>query len=851
MQKATTRTFASFIGLILFFGCLGLQAQNDDTKKSFYDIILQLESEHEILFSYVIEEVQAYRLVPPENTLDLENSLQYLNNKSPFRIQKLSDRYYTISKKPIDETSLCGTLIDALSGLVLSNANIQGIDGSFSAISDTNGIFYIPENYTLDIAISYLGYETLQLPTSELGTDCPAILLTPKAAQLNEVLVQSILVQGIDRNSNGSTSLRTQNFGLLPGQTENDVLQMAQALPGVESVNETISTINVRGGTNDENLILWEGIRMYQLGHFFGLISAFNPSLTKELTLYKNGTPSRYGGSVSGVIEMNSNNEITNDFQAGVGTNLINTNAFLEMPLGKNLGIQVSGRTSINDIVETPVYTNFSNRVFQDTEITNNQNSEEFTDVAFKEDFYFYDVGGKLLWDPTKKDKIRLNLIAMENHFEFSERLSTREETSRLEQKSQAGGISWDHQWTPSFATSVSFGVSHYLLDAINQDILSTQEINQENEVLDLSGQLDSRWQLSSSWSLFSGYQFSEVGVSNTQDVNLPRFRDYEKDVLRTHSLFSTLRYRSNTDRTRFDIGLRGNYFDKLSKASIEPRLSFYQELLKGFALEVGGEIRSQTLTQRIDLQSDFLGIEKRRWILADDMEVPVKTSQQISLGFLYHKQGWFLNIEGFYKHVDDITAKSQGFQNQFQFSTGTGSYMITGVEFTANKKYKNLSAWISYAYTQNDYTFDSFVPSEFANNLDLRHTLKVASSYSWNRFKFAVGLNYHSGRPFTQPKEDAPYLIGDGFLLIDFEAPNSRRVTDYLRLDFSAEYLWEVWDHMDAKFNLALLNLTDRENTLNIRYSLDDPSSFDSEINRIEEVSLGFTPNLSIQLLF
>lgn len=824
----------------------------DKNEVTLLSVILQLETAHEILFSYVIDEVNVYTIVAPDPDLSLEATLEYLNANTAFRIQKISDRYYSVSRIISADSEYCGRLLDGTLGNALEHATVTTLESRFTTLSDQTGKFYIPERYKKErISISYVGFELLTMAVDELNFSCPEIIMFPSISKLNEVLISSILVKGINRNVDGSTSLNTNNFGLLPGQTERDVLQMAQSLPGVESINETISTINIRGGTNDENLIHWEGIRMYQLGHFFGLISAFNPNLTKDLTIYKNGTPARFGESVSGVITMSSSDQIAPKFRGGVGANLINNNAFIEMPVSKKLGVQISGRSSINNIFKTPVYHNFSDRVFQDTEITNNQNSASFTEVTFKEDFYFFDAGGKVLWDPNHKDKIRLNFIAMENHFEFSERLSESEEISRLEQKSEAGGLSWQRQWTPNFSTTSSVQVTHYLLDALNQDIFTLQEINQENEVLDIGAKLDTRTTLSQPFQLLSGYHFSEVGVTNLQDVNLPRFRDYEKDVLRSHVIYGDLVYRSKDKKSRLNLGVRANYFEKFSELLIEPRIHAYQELSNGFALEASGEFKSQSLTQRIDLQSDFLGIEKRRWVLANGTDVPIKQSKQASLGLLYNKRNWFINLEGFLKKVENITSKSQGFQNQFQFLSETGNYSVYGIEVTANKKIGEFSAWISYGYGKNDYQFENFIPSEFANNVDIRHTVNLASTYSLYNFKFAVGLNWRTGKPYTIPKEGAPPIIGDGFLVIDFEDPNAERLSEYLRLDFSTEYVWHISGSVDAIFNLALLNLTNEKNELNIRYALSDNTSFQSDINRIEETSLGFTPNFSFELLF
>lgn len=851
MPKTATKPLLFLFGLCFFLSPFNSRSQ-EESEVSLYAVILNLERAHEILFSYVIEEVSAYSLTLPRENLSLEETLDYLNRNTDFRFEKISDRYYSVAKVRDDFSKMGGRLIDSSTGEPIENATISEVEKSFQTVSNKEGRFSISKQYAQNqFQISHIGFETMVISGEELSAGYPEIMMISSVSRLNEVLISGILVKGINRNIDGSTSLNTNNFGLLPGQTENDVLQMAQALPGVKSINETISTINIRGGANDENLILWEGLRMYQTGHFFGLISAFNPHLTKDLTVYKNGTPARFGESVSGVITMASNDEIAEKLRGGIGSNLINANAFLEIPLNEKLGFQISGRSSINGLFETPVYNNFSDRVFQDTEITNNQNSESFTDVQFQEDFYFFDVGGKILWNPTSKDKIRINFIAMENHFEFTERLAESEETSRLEQKSEASGVSWNREWSSKFSTQVSALATHYLLKAIDRDIFTLQEINQENQVLDLAAKLDTRMVLSDLFELKSGYHFSEIGISNTQDVNLPRFRDYEKEVLRTHVAYGNLIYRTDNKKTRIDAGMRGNYFDKFSEILIQPRLYVYQELLPGLALEVQGEFKSQALTQRIDLQSDFLGIEKRRWVLANNEDIPIKKSRQASAGFLYHKKGWFINLEGFMKRVENITSKSQGFQNQFQFDTAIGNYSVMGAECTINKRVSNFSAWISYAYTKNDYEFETFVPSNFPNNIDVRHTLTLASSYNIKAFKFALGLNWRSGKPYTLPKNDTPPIFEDGLLTIDYDLPNQERLSDYIRLDFSTEYRWNISEKIDAVFNLALLNVTNQDNTLNIRYALEDPTDFGSDTNRIEETSLGFTPNFSVQVFF
>ena len=195
------------------------------------------------------------------------------------------------------------------------------------------------------------------------------------------------------------STIKPESFGILPGLIEPDVLQTIQALPGVLSTDETVSNINVRGGTHDQNLLLWDGIKMYQSGHFFGLISAFNPYTTKRINVYKNGTSAKYGDGISSVIDMQLPNEIDNEFKAGLGFNLINADGFAKIPLSNKTELQISSRRSVTDLILTPTYDQYFKRIFQDSDLTNeNRNS-----ISQNEQFYFYDINVKFLYDITDK----------------------------------------------------------------------------------------------------------------------------------------------------------------------------------------------------------------------------------------------------------------------------------------------------------------------------------------------------------------------------------------------------------------------------------------------------------------
>ena len=316
---------------------------------------------------------------------------------------------------------------------------------------------------------------------------CPKILLAPYYEQLDEVFVYKYLTSGIIKEKDASITLNTAEFGILPGLIEPDILQTVQALPGIKSIDETVSDINVRGGTNDQNLILWNGIKMYQSGHFFGLISAFNPYQTDKVTIYKNGTPANFGDGVSSVIQMETGNSVPETFNGGGGFNLISGDIYAEAPITNNLGIQFSARRSATDFLRTPTYKQFINRAFQDSEITLQNNSTVDDEFIRDEDFFFYDFSGKILYDLNEYHKIRLSAIHIKNNLKFDETNVTADETniSLLRQDNISVGGQLQSDWTDRFSTHLNIYYSKYNLDAQNIYDNQIQQLFQNNQVIE------------------------------------------------------------------------------------------------------------------------------------------------------------------------------------------------------------------------------------------------------------------------------------------------------------------------------------------------------------------------------
>ncbi|BAO75747.1 TonB-dependent receptor plug domain-containing protein [Winogradskyella sp. PG-2] len=663
-----------------------------------------------------------------------------------------------------------------------------------------------------------------------------------KLQELSEVMLSGYIVKGVNKLSNGSFEIDISDFDILPGLVDTDVLQAVQAFPGIQSINETVSNINIRGGTHDQNLILWDDIKMYQSGHFFGLISMFNPQITERVALTKNGSGTEYTDGVSGTIAMETDKNISTSFKGSLGINFIDANGFADIPTGKKSSLQVALRKSMSNFTETPTYNNFFERISQDTEVENNT----MDIINSDKEFDFYDASLRWIYKMSATEELRINFINVANELVFNENtMINQNEDSRessLTQNSIAGAVQYSKIWNRKWRTNFEVYETDYKLKSVNSNILDAQRFLQENKVSETSVKLKADYTVNDKLQLLNGYHFVETEITNLDDVDNPLFRSLISEVVRTHGVFSQLSYRSKDRNTNLNSGLRYNYIGKFDKHLLEPRLSFSHKFLDHFSVEVLGEFKHQTSSQIINFQNDFLGIEKRRWQLSNDEDIPVISSRQASLGLSYNKSGWLISADVYYKKVKGITTQSQGFQNQYEFVRTSGFYDVRGVDFIVRKQMNNFNSWFSYSYMNSNYHFNALPETSFPSNFDVTHALTFGTNYTSKRLKMSAGLNWNSGRPKTSP------VLGNEIIdnEINFDTTNSDQLQAYLRVDISALYNFKLGKTKFANLGVSIWNLLDKNNVINNFYRFNGDS-----VDEIKQQSLGITPNVVFRVNF
>ena len=831
------------IFILLSFFCLTkISAQTQKGKQPLIEVLEELHLRFECNFSYIDNDIKYIFLEPPSDDLNLKQSIDYLQAKTPLQFTILGNNFITITNKD-NSFSICGYIVDIATNEVVPGCVIQS--KSSSTISDDKGYFKLDKVVENEIiTFRHLGYDIFTEYAEKYNTrKCETIYLISKTENLTEIILNNYLTNGINKIIDGSININYKNFGTIPGLIETDVLQTIQALSGFQSIDETVSNINIRGGTHDQNLILWDGIKMYQSGHFFGLISALNPRMAKKVSLLKNGTPSNYSDGVSGTVDMKTDERTNDTLNAEAGLNFINVDAYIDVPLNDRSSLQLASRKSFSEYLNTPTYSQYFDRAFQNTDVVTSTNNTNSTD----EKFDFYDVSLRLLYDLTDKDQLSVNLLHLNNSLTFTENafgggLSASRE-STLDQSNRAGGIKYSRNWNSKFKTSLQFYATDYNLEATNFDIINEQISTQGNKVVEAGLNINTSYILNDQIKLKNGYHLIETGITNTDEVNFPAVDISIKEVVRTHALSSEIAYSSVDQNTHVKFGTRFNYIDTFNKFIIEPRLSINHRITDRIMMEVLGEFKNQTTTLLTDFKNNFLGIENRRWTLSNNKDIPILRSKQISVGSNYYYQGLMINTEIYYKRVNGITSQSQGFQNQYEFIKTDGSYNVKGFDFIINNRFDKFNTWISYSLADNNYVFDEFEEDKFSSNYDITHTISVATAYEIKNLKLSAGLNWRTGKPTTRP------ISGDEIVnnKINYSASNSSNLNAFMRVDASAIYDFTLSKKIKAQAGLSVLNLLDQKNIINSYYIVND----DNLPQEIKEYSLGITPNFAFRVFF
>ena len=645
---------------IFFFATINIAQQsvpafNDAPLRK---VLAYLESNYDLVFSFRDQNVGQEMVSIEKGVYQVQNILDIIFQQTRLDFKLIDDRHIILTIKQLensDPKKLCGTIKDKATGEILAYASVQ-IKGSNKGVSaEENGKFELSTESKNDIIIvSYLGYLSKEIPVEyAMEVPCRSFFLEVEGHIFEPVIVTEYLTTGIDQSDLGnSIIIRPKKLSVLPGSVEPDIMASIQMLPGIISPDETVSGIFIRGGTPDQNLVLYDGIPVFHTGHFFGMISAFNPYIIESVDVYRSGISTEFGGRVSGVIDIHSNSTIPDGFEMGAGFNFTHGHIDLGIPIAKNSAVFLSLRRSFTDFWSTPTFLNYAERVFQGTKIEDGNFQSQNLPVNDK--FYFSDFNFKWVWNPGKS-KFGITMFGGLNSLDYASEIPEWNAFTLDVLKLENGGFSmfWEKEWSKKFSSSLNFTYAEYdynynlSFSLIEEPDTALFSFSSLNFIKDEGISLINEWKPFKNQKIKFGYQFTE----NLIEVGLKTLGNNQSEVEeqffenRLHTLFGE--YNLNIEGILdLNLGLRFQRQTVLKNEYFEPRIALSTRINDDFKLKISSSKQFQFISQLIILGINDIGINNQIWIASDNQNIPVIESNQWAGGILFSKNDWTLDIE-------------------------------------------------------------------------------------------------------------------------------------------------------------------------------------------------------------
>lgn len=769
--------------------------------------------------------------------------------------------------------SISGKIVDAKTGESLAFTSISVKGRKTGVQTNVDGLFTLQKipSDTSALVISYIGYKTLtyylnpQTPTTNLKIELEA-----DNEILDEVVVSGEKTEVMKVNETvGMFMMTPKNIAKLPNVGEKDIFRGFQLMPGISAANQSSSGLYVRGGTPDQNLVLYDGFTVYYVDHLYGFFSAFNSNPIKDVRLFKGGFEAKYGGRVSSVVDITSKDGNQKEFNATADVSLLSANILAEGPISKKITFVVAARHSWAG----PLYNKIFN-TFKSQQTANSSNGGFGGQFARRfqsgqtVSSYFYDLNGKVTFRPTQKDNLTLSIYNGEDFLDNSQNLSlpfggTRSggfnNTDVSNWGNTGASFKWSRQWSEKFYTNTLMSFSNYYSkrDNTNQNSITrtdgtTQNIKfgslESNDLKDISFKSDFEYRASAHNLIEFGVQASHLQIQYSYSQNDTTEVLGKNDKGNTLAAYLQDEIKFGDNKLVLKPSMRVTYYDITKKNYYEPRISATFALTKKIQLKgaVGQYYQFAKQVEREDISNG----SRSFWLLANDSYLPVTSSTHYIVGGSYEIDDYVFDVEAYYKDIQNDTRYTLRFAPQIgrglvadeTFFTGTGK--VKGIDFLLQKKFGDYTGWIGYTLAQSDKNIAQFSATTFPSNFDVRHEFKSVNMYKMGRWDFSLTWIYASGKPYTSITGGYVIKLLDGTEK-DFTSPsttNANRLPASHRMDIAATY-----NFVHGSIGLSVFNVYGRSNVWYKKFQTITDTETNEKYLSVTDVNyLGFTPNLT-----
>ena len=874
-QSLSTRFLLYLISLLVFtpFIANAQHKQLSFKEESIPNILKKIEQETKVVFNYDPTLFKKYPFTGKVSIAEPDKAIEQLLYHTPYTYEKDQSAILIYLPDPTTYT-LCGTIKDKQDNTVLPLVNIYLQGRNRGTQSDENGAY----NWTFTayknqkIIFSYVGYASESRMVQQLNiVGCKDIYLDIDTDLFGgEIIVTDYILDGITEGTSYSSIIL--DYDLLQSRqsiVEQDILKNVQLLPGISSIDESATNLQIRGSTPDQNLVIWEDVTLYDPGHVFGMISAINPFVVDQVQVFKGVYDPHYDNRVGGIIDLSLTDSIATKFQGGGGTTFSEAHAFFDVPIIPNkLSYLIAGRKTVNELIESPTLTSYTSKVFQNSKIDEQRAGVEEGDLAANQQLNYYDYNGKLIFQPTNNIRFHTSWLRSHNDFNYNAELIEDQVASTDNVFFNASALSsvLEIQYFNKGKTTLSFSNSSYennyeitLFETDTEDIFENNEVY--NNIKDRIFAITNHWQFSPALDIQLGYNRNKKQVSfealfNTVEEDRVEEEDADFIVADFNHLYTSFNYHKGD--FQLNGGLRLTHFTQLNNWASSPRLNAQYAIHPSLKLKAAAGIFQQYISQLKEFGENDLGLNNRIWILNDqEEEQPYIEAKKVSAGFVYHQNGWLLDVEGYYHENTGLSTWNPLFQTSITAADdySIGSSFSKGLDVLLKKRIEDYTIWLNYSLHETSFLFPEIADFPFPATNDQRHSLNLINNWNLKNWTFSWSYQFKTGLPYSEPSFIEDFEEGgDTDYYIIYEDLNQQRLSNYSRFDIGVNYRPTFPNiPIQAELNFSILNLLNQNNSFSKEFYLADLEDTDGipEWYDVEKRLLKRTPLVSLRIFW
>ncbi|MEO9803504.1 MAG: TonB-dependent receptor [Reichenbachiella sp.] len=769
------------------------------------------------------------------NLLFKEQAVQFMEQKNAIiiKVKKGSSGKGIKGKK----VTIKGYLRDADSGEALIGSTAMNLETLAGTISNYYGFYSLtlPAG-PITLKYSYVGYEA-QVKQLNVQKDT-TISVDLSIATLNEIIINAdkeVPIQ--ETTAMGTFTVTSKEIKSRPAiGGEVDVVKALHLLPGVQSGSEGSSGLYIRGGGPDQNLILLDGVPIYNVNHLFGFMSVFNADAINKVDLIKGAYPARYGGRLSSVVDISMKEGNNQEFHGEGSVGLIATKLLLEGPIIKGkTSYAISGRRTYLDVFAKPF--------FKDKSSTDPQTGNTTT-TGSSVGYYFYDVTGKINHKFSDRDRVFFSIYHGKDKGSSGEKIT--EENSQTDYyrfNDDAKGLHWgstislfrwNHVFAPKLFANTSISYSRYDFFSEDENFLELnfgddRRTTYENFTT-TSGIED--WTARIDFDFFPNpnhnMKFGISGIKHTFSPNTVALNeDKKKDVTINTNNIETKEYFAYleddikwSEKIRSNIGVHVSGYEVNDKFyhSIQPRISLRYLLNTNNSVKASYTHMAQYLHM---LTNAGVGLPTDFWVPATE-QIPPQRADQFSLGWFHSNASTNLEFsaEAYYKQMNGMIAYKEGagfldlsehWENKVEIGEGS-SY---GIELYVKKSFGRTDGWIGYTLSRSDRFFPNLNEGKtFPFKYDRRHDISAVLNHKISD-NITLNANWVFGSGTTITLPESIYYTNDSYFagqVFEYTSRNGYRMRPYHRLDLSVSFTKEKkWG--ERQWVIGIYNVYSRRN--------------------------------------